>query len=215
MTVYNNDNSKKFKFSYNLHVGSGLKFYSNSAIQEFFFTHAIYQTMKYIYIYMHFEIDFSGNLTEYNAHKYANKNTWLCMHALRGLLSFDFVFIRFAVLTESTCNLIYCRQADCKGKWCARCQDVHETRPCTIQKIIWFKKNENFHWKKFDIFLIFAKNIDCGYTLDPLRRGGSNEYPRSMFWSKNKKNRYTPAYPSFFYIKLGFRGGILHTDMFL
>ena len=29
------------------------------------------------------------------------------------------------------------------------------------------------------------------------RRGGSNEYPQSMFWSKNKKNRYTPAYPRF------------------
>ena len=58
-------------------------------------------------------------------------------------------------------------------------------------------KNENFHWKKFDIFLIFAQNIDCGYTLEPPRRGGSNEYPQSMFWSKNKKNRFTPAYPSF------------------
>ena len=22
-------------------------------------------------------------------------------------------------------------------------------------------------------------------------------YPQSMFWSKNKKNRYTPTYPSF------------------
>ena len=58
-------------------------------------------------------------------------------------------------------------------------------------------KNENFHWKTFDIFLIFAKNIDCGYTLEPPHRGGSNEYPQSMFWSKNKKNRYTPANPSF------------------
>ena len=28
-------------------------------------------------------------------------------------------------------------------------------------------------------------------------RGGSNEYPQSMFWSKNKKYRYTPAYPRF------------------
>ena len=27
-----------------------------------------------------------------------------------------------------------------------------------------------------------------------------------MFWSKNKKNRYTPANPSFFYIKVGFKG---------
>ena len=39
------------------------------------------------------------------------------------------------------------------------------------------------------LVLIFAQNIDCGYTLEPPRRGGSNEYPQSMFWSKNKKNR--------------------------
>ena len=58
-------------------------------------------------------------------------------------------------------------------------------------------KNRKFHQKNFDIFLIFAQNIDCGYTLEPPRRGGSNEYPQSMFWSKNKKNRYTHAYPSF------------------
>ena len=46
-------------------------------------------------------------------------------------------------------------------------------------------------------FLIFAQNIDCGYTLELPRRGGSNKYAQSMFWSKNKKNRHTPAYPSF------------------
>ena len=66
-------------------------------------------------------------------------------------------------------------------------------------------KIENFQLKMFDIFLIFAQNIDCGYTLEPPRRGGSNESPQSMFWSKNKKNRYTPAYP-FCYIKVGFKG---------
>ena len=55
-------------------------------------------------------------------------------------------------------------------------------------------------------FLIFAQNIDCGYTLEPPRRGGSNEYPQSMLWSKNKKNRYTPHNPVFFYIKAGFKG---------
>ena len=33
--------------------------------------------------------------------------------------------------------------------------------------------------KKCDVFLIFAQNIDCGYTLEPPR--GSNEYPQSMF----------------------------------
>ena len=26
-----------------------------------------------------------------------------------------------------------------------------------------------------------AQNIDCGYSLEPPRRGGSNEYPQSMF----------------------------------
>ena len=31
------------------------------------------------------------------------------------------------------------------------------------------------------IFVISAKNIDCGYSLEPPRRGGSNEYPQSMF----------------------------------
>ena len=48
----------------------------------------------------------------------------------------------------------------------------------------------------FDIFYIIAHNIDCGYTLEPPRQGSSNEYPQSMFWTKDKKNRFTPAYPS-------------------
>ena len=38
-------------------------------------------------------------------------------------------------------------------------------------------KNSKFSSEKNDIFLIFAQNIDCGYTLEPPRRGGSNEYP--------------------------------------
>ena len=31
------------------------------------------------------------------------------------------------------------------------------------------------------IFLISAQNIDCRYSLEPPRRGGSNEYLQSMF----------------------------------
>ena len=30
-------------------------------------------------------------------------------------------------------------------------------------------------------FHISAQNIDCRYSLEPPRRGGSNEYPQSMF----------------------------------
>ena len=73
----------------------------------------------------------------------------------------------------------------------------YENLPMQYTEIFKIVENENFQWKNFDIFLIFAQNIDCGYTLEPPRRGGSNEYPQSMFWSKNKKNRYTPANPSF------------------
>ena len=38
-----------------------------------------------------------------------------------------------------------------------------------------------FQMKKYNIFLIFAQNIDCGYTLEPPHWGGSNEYLQSMF----------------------------------
>ena len=34
------------------------------------------------------------------------------------------------------------------------------------------------------IFLISAQNIDCEYSLEPPRRGASNEYPQSMFWAE-------------------------------
>ena len=34
------------------------------------------------------------------------------------------------------------------------------------------------------IFLYLLKNIDCGYSLEPPRRGGSNKYPQSMFWAE-------------------------------
>ena len=51
--------------------------------------------------------------------------------------------------------------------------------------------------KNCDVFLISAQYIDCGYTLEPPKWGGSNEYPQSMFKSKNKKKMYTPVNPSF------------------
>ena len=57
--------------------------------------------------------------------------------------------------------------------------------------------------------------IDCGYTIEPPRRGGSNEYPQYMFWSKNKKNRYTPAYHNFAISKWGLRGYTFHGHVFL
>ena len=51
------------------------------------------------------------------------------------------------------------------------------------------------------IFLISAQNIDCGYSLEPPRRGGSNQYPESMFWSEIWK------LSEFFIWKFSFFGG--------
>ena len=65
-----------------------------------------------------------------------------------------------------------------------------------------------FQIKNSDIFYISAQNIDCGYSLEPPRRGrgGSNEYPQSMFLSRNKKNNVYPCKPQFYYIKVGYKG---------
>ena len=66
---------------------------------------------------------------------------------------------------------------------------IHFLEPHCITKTRLFKYIENFTAKKgkfsnkknSDIFHISAKNIACGYSLEPPRRGGSNEYPQAMF----------------------------------
>ena len=79
-----------------------------------------------------------------------------------------------------------------------------------ITKTRLFKYIENFTSKnlkfsdKNDIFYISAQNIDCGYSFEPPRRGGSNEYPQSMFLNRNKRNNVYPCKPQFYYIKVGF-----------
>ena len=60
--------------------------------------------------------------------------------------------------------------------------------------------------KNSDIFYISVRNIDCRYSLEPPRRGGSNEYPQSMFMGRNKKNNVYPCKLQFYYIKVGFNG---------
>ena len=69
--------------------------------------------------------------------------------------------------------------------------------------------------KNSDIFHISARNIDCGYSLEPPRRGGSNEYPQSMFLSRKKKNNVYPCKPQFYYIKVGLRGSKLYRHVFV
>ena len=59
----------------------------------------------------------------------------------------------------------------------------------------------------FDIFLIFTQNIDCGYTLEPPCRGGSNDYPQSSFWRRKKIRKIgIPLHTPVCYIKVGYKG---------
>ena len=68
-------------------------------------------------------------------------------------------------------------------------------------------KIENCQLKIFDVFLIFAQNIDCGHRLEAPRRGGSNECPQStcMFWRKIRNTGTHPCIPQFYYIKVGYK----------
>ena len=75
-------------------------------------------------------------------------------------------------------------------------------------QIYWkfYHQKWKFSDKNSDIFHISAQNIDRGYSLEPPQRGGSNEYPQSMFLIRNKKNNLYPCKPQFYYIKVGFKG---------
>ena len=60
----------------------------------------------------------------------------------------------------------------------------HETPHITLRKHAYSNilkilqpKRGKFSDKNSDIFHISAQNIDCWYSLEPPRRGGSNEYP--------------------------------------
>ena len=75
-------------------------------------------------------------------------------------------------------------------------------------------KNEKLQIKILIFFLFSAQNIDCGYSLEPPRRGGSNEHPQSMF-EQNKKNNVYPCNPQFYNIKVGFRGSKLYRYVFV
>ena len=80
-----------------------------------------------------------------------------------------------------------------------------KTTTNTITKTRLFKYIENFtsknykifRWKTLIFFIFLLKNIGCGYSLEPPRRDGSNDYTQSMFWAEIIKIMYTPVNPSF------------------
>ena len=85
------------------------------------------------------------------------------------------------------------------------CIFIYENTPIQMHRKFHHQKLKTFRLKT-DIFHISDQNIDCGYSLEPPRRSGSNEYSQSMFLSRNKKNNVYPCKPQFYYIKVGFKG---------
>ena len=95
-----------------------------------------------------------------------------------------------------------------KQKLIKRKLDTHnhsENTPIQIYIKNFTSKIWKFSDKNSDIFHISVQIIDCGYSLEPPRWGGSNEYPQSMFSSRNKKNNVYLYKPQFYYIKVGFK----------
>ena len=79
----------------------------------------------------------------------------------------------------------------------------------TLIQIYWkysYQKLKVFRKKNLIFLHISTQNIHCGYSLEPPRRGGSSEYPQSMFLSRNKKNDVYPCKPQFYCIQVGFKG---------
>ena len=72
------------------------------------------------------------------------------------------------------------------------------------------EKKWKFHWNFFDIWNIFALNIDCGYTLEPpvLKRTYN-----LCFGAKIRKIGI-PLHTPVLQYKSGVQGGILYTNMF-
>ena len=106
--------------------------------------------------------------------------------------NFFFFFFFFFFLV---CVLCYLSLFACSS--CVMWLSIRKHAYSNILKIL-PPTYENFQIKKkSDIFHVSVQNIDCGYSLEPPRRGGSNEYPQFMFWAEIRKIIYTPVNPSF------------------
>ena len=62
----------------------------------------------------------------------------------------------------------------------------YENKPIQVYWKFYNQKIEHFLIKILIFFLFLLKN-----------RGGSNEYPQSMFWAEIRKIMYTPVNPTF------------------
>ena len=101
--------------------------------------------------------------------------------------------------------------------------DGRAALPIHITITYLFKYTENFttkNWifsdKKYLIFFsYFCSKQRLWVLVRTPRWGGSNEYPQSMFLSRNKKINVYPLNPSFTILKWGLRGSKLYRYVFV
>ena len=139
---------------------------------------------------------------------------WLKIRSRRGILIYSAKFrsnvngsISLAVIVRK-CRFILVSYKPQRQKvylWiCAPSEDsdqpVHSMRRSlrkhAYSNILKFLqvKPENFQIK---ILIFFAQSIDCGYSLEPPHRGGSNDNTQYMFFRKIRKIMCTLVNPSF------------------
>ena len=80
-------------------------------------------------------------------------------------------------------NLTMLNSSKCLTEFDYMCNlTIRETCPCNEYTL-----KPHFYIEKLGFagvylfFLFLLQNIDCGYSLEPHRRGASNVYPQSMF----------------------------------
>ena len=77
----------------------------------------------------------------------------------------------FRIMVSYAPFVILCRPEEAEvilPPYCVEKRYIHnENTPMQLTAIIHARINDYFHLKIFDLFLIFAQNIDCGYTLEP------------------------------------------------
>ena len=97
------------------------------------------------------------------------------------------------------CNIIGIRPFTCWRFYVSR--EHYENMPIQIYWKFYHIKMKIFRWKMPIFFLIYAQNIDCGYSLEPPLTSTHN----LCFWAEKKNNVY-PCKSQFSYIKVGFKG---------
>ena len=108
-------------------------------------------------------------------------------HTQSSIGTTDMLFC-FSLPGASSRSLLHVCEQRRLWRYCdypGRLYDITKTCPYNFDPL-----KPHFHIVKlgftgvYIIFLFLLKNIDCGYSLEPPRRGGSNEYPQSMFWAE-------------------------------